>query len=160
MNDVWDFYKDVKNEWRWKRVAPNGQIVGASHEGYINKEDCVTNAVRHGMIVMDTEPELKLYHHALGTFGREAQLGILQEECAELIVAASKLLREGKQKSSEDANEAFYKELADVNIMTNQMLTMIGDTGVAKMKHYKTQALYRLEDRIRERLKASGPDNL
>jgi len=48
MNDKWTFYKDRKEEWRWKRVAPNGRIVGAATEGYKNRVDCVDNAKRNG----------------------------------------------------------------------------------------------------------------
>jgi uncharacterized protein YegP (UPF0339 family) len=48
MADKWEFYKDDKEEWRWKRTAPNGKQVGASSEGYQNKSDCIENAKRHG----------------------------------------------------------------------------------------------------------------
>lgn len=48
MNDKWEFYKDPKNEWRWRRTAPNGNIVGASTEGYANKAHCEENARRNG----------------------------------------------------------------------------------------------------------------
>ena len=47
-NDKWEFYKDAREEWRWRRTAPNGAIVGASSEGYKNRADCVANARRHG----------------------------------------------------------------------------------------------------------------
>ena len=49
-NDKWEFYKDnaKKPEWRWRRTAPNGRVVGASTEGYHNKSDCLANAVRNG----------------------------------------------------------------------------------------------------------------
>lgn len=30
-------YKDVKGEWRWRFVAPNGEIVAISSEGYTRK---------------------------------------------------------------------------------------------------------------------------
>jgi uncharacterized protein YegP (UPF0339 family) len=46
--DKWEIYKDNKGEWRWKRTAPNGNEVGASTEGYKNREDCVANAKRNG----------------------------------------------------------------------------------------------------------------
>ena len=46
--DKWDFYKDVRGEWRWRRTAPNGNIVGASAEGYKNRGDCEANARRNG----------------------------------------------------------------------------------------------------------------
>ena len=48
MNDTWEFYEDVQNKWRWRRTAPNGNIVGASTEGYTNRADCEGNARRNG----------------------------------------------------------------------------------------------------------------
>ena len=47
-NDKWEFYKDKAGEWRWRRTAPNGNIVGASSEGYKNRSDCEDNARRNG----------------------------------------------------------------------------------------------------------------
>lgn len=32
--------------WRWRRVAPNGEIVGASTEAYARRIQCVANAKR------------------------------------------------------------------------------------------------------------------
>lgn len=46
--DKWEFYKDNRGEWRWRRTASNGCIVGASSEGYVNKADCIANARRNG----------------------------------------------------------------------------------------------------------------
>ena len=46
--DKWEFYKDGEGLWRWRRVADNGRIVGASSQGYVNREDCVENARRNG----------------------------------------------------------------------------------------------------------------
>ena len=46
--DKWEFYQDKRGEWRWRRTAPNGVIVGASTEGYVNKSHCVSNARRNG----------------------------------------------------------------------------------------------------------------
>lgn len=46
--DKWEFYKDTTGKWRWRRIAPNGKIVGASTEGYVNKSDCESNARRNG----------------------------------------------------------------------------------------------------------------
>jgi uncharacterized protein YegP (UPF0339 family) len=47
--DKWEIYKDNAGEWRWRRTASNGSIVGASTEGYKNKSDCIANARRNGM---------------------------------------------------------------------------------------------------------------
>jgi uncharacterized protein YegP (UPF0339 family) len=48
MADKWEFYKNADGEWRWRRIAPNEEIVGASTEGYKNKSDCEDNASRNG----------------------------------------------------------------------------------------------------------------
>lgn len=48
MNDKWEFYKDSSGEWRWRRIASNGRIVGASSQGYVSKSDCMSNARRNG----------------------------------------------------------------------------------------------------------------
>ena len=47
--DTWEIYKDRADQWRWRRTARNGENVGASSEGYVNKADCISNAVRNGM---------------------------------------------------------------------------------------------------------------
>lgn len=47
MFDKWEIYQSSSG-WRWKRVAPNGRIVGASTEAYANRSDCVANARRNG----------------------------------------------------------------------------------------------------------------
>ncbi|WP_431026432.1 YegP family protein [Halomonas sp. H5] len=47
-SDKWEFYKDTSGRWRWRRIASNGRIVGASTEGYANKADCEANARRNG----------------------------------------------------------------------------------------------------------------
>lgn len=46
--DKWEFYKDSQGQWRWRRIASNGRIVGASSQGYVNKKDCTDNAIRNG----------------------------------------------------------------------------------------------------------------
>lgn len=47
-NDTWDFYQDKKGEWRWRRTASNGEIVGKASEGYNSRADARKNAERHG----------------------------------------------------------------------------------------------------------------
>lgn len=39
-------YRDKAREWRWRRVGQNGEIVGASHEGFKNFADCQANLHR------------------------------------------------------------------------------------------------------------------
>ncbi|MBN9453436.1 MAG: DUF1508 domain-containing protein [Bosea sp.] len=49
--DRWEIYPSG-NEWRWRRIASNGRIVGASTEGYASKANCIANAQRNGMTCM------------------------------------------------------------------------------------------------------------
>lgn len=53
-NDKWEIYEDKRGEFRWRRKATNGNITGASCEGYTKKADAKKNAQRHGM---DGNPE-------------------------------------------------------------------------------------------------------
>ena len=46
--DKWEFYQDSSNQWRWRRIASNGRIVGSSSEGYSTRQACVENAKRNG----------------------------------------------------------------------------------------------------------------
>jgi uncharacterized protein YegP (UPF0339 family) len=43
-----EYYQDKRGEWRWRKLASNGQIVGASSEGYVEKKDAQKNANRKG----------------------------------------------------------------------------------------------------------------
>lgn len=45
--DKVELYKDKNDKWRWKRIAPNGEVVGASTQGYANKSYCKENARRN-----------------------------------------------------------------------------------------------------------------
>jgi len=47
-DDVWEIYQDPKAEWRWRRTAKNGNIVGASTQGYKQRGPCIANAARAG----------------------------------------------------------------------------------------------------------------
>ena len=46
--DKWDIYQDKRGEWRWRRRAVNGNIIGAASEGYKSKDDAIANAQRQG----------------------------------------------------------------------------------------------------------------
>jgi uncharacterized protein YegP (UPF0339 family) len=46
--DKWEFYTDKRGEHRWRRKAVNGNIIGASSEGYKSKADAEANAARQG----------------------------------------------------------------------------------------------------------------
>jgi uncharacterized protein YegP (UPF0339 family) len=46
--DKWEIYASG-NEWRWRRTASNGKVVGASTESYTSRANCIANAQRNGM---------------------------------------------------------------------------------------------------------------
>lgn len=44
--DITDIYQDHAGEWRWRRKAPNGEVIADSAEGYTRKADCEKAAKR------------------------------------------------------------------------------------------------------------------
>jgi uncharacterized protein len=51
-NDKFELYQDKKGEWRWRRTASNGRLVGASSEGYSSKSDAEAN-MKRGLVASD-----------------------------------------------------------------------------------------------------------
>ncbi len=49
VSDRWEVYKDKRNQFRWRRIARNGQVTGASSESYVKPADAKANAMRNGM---------------------------------------------------------------------------------------------------------------
>lgn len=45
-NDRFEVYQDKRGEWRWRRKASNGRIVGAACEGYKSRADAEANMNR------------------------------------------------------------------------------------------------------------------
>lgn len=87
-----------------------------------------------------------LFKAAIDKFGYEAQLGVLQEECAELIVAASHVLRE-----RDGAMREFIEELVDTHIMVLQMIEYLDAKGCAKeFSEMWNNKLGRLEQRLKD----------
>ena len=76
-------------------------------------------------------------------YGRNNQLDILQEECAELIQAVSKIRR-----GTPGADEHFIDEMADVSIMIAEFIADFDDD--EKTEYYKkiNEKLTRQQDRI------------
>ena len=86
----------------------------------------------------------ELYTYALLTYGEQFQINMMVEECSELIKAIMKLGRtsvggidDGK------ARWAVREELADVQIMLDQMKIVFGETDEIEQKK-----LERLADRM------------
>ena len=79
-----------------------------------------------------------IYKKALHLWGQDAQMDMVEEECAELILAL-KHLRRGRTDFL-----PLFNEIADVEIMIGQMRLMFGDEGIDKAKRSK---LIRLAER-------------
>lgn len=43
MKPKYEYYKDKNGEWRWRVIAKNGEIIGASSEGFYDKSYAVSN---------------------------------------------------------------------------------------------------------------------
>ena len=41
-NPNYTYYKDAKDEFRWRYTSSNGNIIAQSSEGYKNKADCLS----------------------------------------------------------------------------------------------------------------------
>lgn len=76
-------------------------------------------------------------------YGRNKQLDILQEECAELIQAVSKIRR-----GTPGAEEHFIDEMADVSIMLTEFLTDFDDDESTEYYKKVNEKLNRQQDRI------------
>ena len=49
--EIWEIYQTEKGgEWRWRRTHENRRITGKSSEGYHNKQECVENARKPGLV--------------------------------------------------------------------------------------------------------------
>ena len=104
-----------------------------------------------------TKTETKIMKAAIEKYGADAQLGMVVEECSELIQAICKYLRarantKTSQRDFDRRIEAVIEEAADVQIMLDQM-SMMGsewdpsiyrDT-LAKIREEKLQ---RLQNRL------------
>jgi len=116
--------------------------------------------------MIDKNIQKEIMKEALEKYGVEPQFSQLQEECAELIVAVNKLRRKGLFKlddnhigdlikyitynphdsTIDDPIIDFYSELADVEIMTQQLKLMIDNK---LFEEVKSKKLERLQSRLR-----------
>lgn len=87
-----------------------------------------------------TQKELdRLYKDCVETWGVEAQLRQAQEECAELIIAVNHFFRNRKTGLDE-----IIEESADVFLMVNQVMEIVGRDKVMKVVSYKADRTNRL----------------
>ena len=83
---------------------------------------------------MYKESMRKIFREALEVFGVRAQLTMMQEECAEAIVAISHFKR-GRPEGLDEMKE----EIADTYIMAGQIIEVIGTEEMEKVIEDKLQ---------------------
>ena len=84
---------------------------------------------------MRTEKELQeLYKDAMEFWGFRKQARMVQEECAELILATSHHLRKRAK-----GEEEMIEELGDVYLMTQQMMAYFGPERIMEIVDYKSE---------------------
>lgn len=85
----------------------------------------------------------ELLNKAIHTYGKEAQTDMMIEEMSELTKA---LLKYRRNPNGEKVLDDIKEEMADVQIMLDQMIIIYGDIG--KQRNCKLKRLaYRLETR-------------
>ena len=94
---------------------------------------------------MTAEREGRILEAAVKTFGKAAQVDMMIEEMSELTKALLKWRRAAliDGDNTEDKYNAVLEEMADVQIMLNQMALIFGDS-----TEYEIAKLERLEKRI------------
>ena len=80
----------------------------------------------------------EIYKKAIKKWGLTSQTTMLMEECAELIQAVSKLHRYGNPNK-------MYEEIADVEIMIEQIKQIYGEVGKKEIKKHKLNKLEKLQ---------------
>lgn len=97
-------------------------------------------------IEVEEKAQLSLYNRVLSSYGIDAQKWMLVEECGELLNAIAKLKRKRSKK------EEIITELADVQIMVEQMAFLFG------WDEFKAEKKRKLE-RLKSRLEKTGKDH-
>lgn len=87
----------------------------------------------------------QILHAAVETFGRDSQMMMMVEEMSELTKAISKFFRAQSGESARVATESIKEEMADCQIVLDQMKIMFGGVDMIERQKLKW-----LEKRIAE----------
>ena len=96
--------------------------------------------------------EQEIYQRALEKFGIDAQIGQLHEEIGELMVAISKAIRYVNKynEKSEVLNGNIMSEIADVEIMLEQMKIVFNKEKLWDFENIKKGKLHKLKNYLTE----------
>lgn len=87
---------------------------------------------------------MRIYVDAIKTWGVRAQLEMLQEEATELALAVRKFIR----KRTEECEANLAEEIADVEIMIEQIKECAGTEFQKKVSYTKRSKLRKLKNRL------------
>jgi len=94
---------------------------------------------------MKYEDRILLYKKAIKQWGAEAQCMMVIEECSELIKALCKMNRAKDGKSYNKQLMLLQYEIADVDIMIEQLKVLFNSS---EIEHCKNEKLKRLKERL------------
>jgi len=91
--------------------------------------------------------DTQVLRKAIDTFGVNTQYTICMEECAELIQACSKAIR---CSSRQDTIEHLLEEIADVQVMLNQLILIADGYGFSadEFEEIYKEKIYNLRDML------------
>lgn len=101
----------------------------------------------HSGVSLSGSGNRTIFERALAVWGQEEQLNMLLEECGELIVKTNHL-RRGRCDVM-----AFAEEVADVQILCQQMEHLVGPEMMAAVREKKIKRLARRLDEAEENIK-------
>ena len=88
---------------------------------------------------MELEERKKIYENAIKTWGEDAQINMVYEECGELITALAQFKR------GRTSHHDVMTELADVSIIVEQIATMMH---YGEFEKERDRKLNRLKERL------------
>lgn len=88
--------------------------------------------------------EDELYQLAIEEWGVASQMGMVQEECAELIQAVSKYIRKLAKNPQAAIPAGVYEEAADVDIMLGQLKELLDAETLEQYKRVKLERLAKI----------------
>ena len=89
---------------------------------------------------MTSERRKEIEGRAIRTYGEQPQVDVTIEEMSELTKELLKLRRESTQAGFQKRRESIKEEIADVQIMLDQMRIIFGDT--SSQEEYKLNRLW------------------
>jgi len=63
MNNIWRFYMDPNQQWRWQRLAADRLLISESPAGYLDYEKCLAGARAEGHVFYPSQEKRATLAH-------------------------------------------------------------------------------------------------